>query len=77
MDYLTCVKFLTNHFTCTHIDNVDSWTPQSVHVKTVAIISQKGGAGKTTIAPHLAVVAARQGLDILVIDLGLQVSAAQ
>jgi chromosome partitioning protein len=46
-------------------------------VKTVAIISQKGGAGKTTIAPYLAVVAARQGLDILVIDLGLQVSAAQ
>jgi len=46
-------------------------------VKTVAIISQKGDAGKTTIAPHLAVVAARQGLNILVIDLGLQVSAAQ
>jgi Mrp family chromosome partitioning ATPase len=38
-------------------------------MKTVAIISQKGGAGKTTIAIHLAVAAEQRGLRTAVFDL--------
>jgi chromosome partitioning protein len=42
---------------------------------TVAIISQKGGAGKTTLAVHLAVEAERSGLATAIIDLDPQASA--
>jgi chromosome partitioning protein len=45
-------------------------------MKTVAIISQKGGAGKTTIAVHLAVEAQRQGFSVAVFDLDPQASAS-
>jgi chromosome partitioning protein len=38
-------------------------------MKTVAIISQKGGAGKTTVAIHLAVAAEQHGLRTAVFDL--------
>jgi len=44
-------------------------------VKTIAIISQKGGAGKTTIAVHLAVQAAKEGKSVIVLDLDPQASA--
>lgn len=44
-------------------------------VKTVAIISQKGGSGKTTLAIHLAVAAHRSGLRTAIIDLDPQASA--
>lgn len=43
---------------------------------TVAIISRKGGAGKTTIAVHLAVAADALGLTTAVFDLDPQASAA-
>ena len=44
-------------------------------MKTVAIISQKGGAGKTTVAIHLAVAAEQRGLRTAVFDLDPQASA--
>jgi chromosome partitioning protein len=45
-------------------------------MKTIAIVSQKGGAGKTTIAVHLAVAADRAGLTVAIIDLDPQATAA-
>ena len=44
---------------------------------TVAIVSQKGGAGKTTLAIHLAAAATRAGQISLVIDTDPQASASQ
>ena len=45
-------------------------------MKTVAIVSQKGGAGKTTIAVHLATAAASAGHAVAIIDLDPQGTAA-
>lgn len=45
-------------------------------MKTIAIISQKGGAGKTTIGIHLAVAAERRGLNTALFDLDPQASAS-
>ena len=45
-------------------------------MKTVAVISQKGGAGKTTLTLHLAVASALSGQNTAVIDLDPQASAA-
>lgn len=46
-------------------------------VKTLALISQKGGSGKTTISLNLAIAATRKGLSAVVIDLDPQQSAAR
>ena len=45
-------------------------------MKIVAIISQKGGAGKTTLAVHLASAAAAAGHTTAIIDLDPQATAA-
>ncbi len=46
-------------------------------MKTLAIVSQKGGVGKTTIAVHIAVAAANAGYSVAIIDLDPQATAAQ
>jgi chromosome partitioning protein len=46
-------------------------------MKTLAIIAQKGGSGKTTVAVHLAVCAAHHGKATGIIDLDPQSSAAK
>jgi chromosome partitioning protein len=45
-------------------------------MKTLAIVSRKGGAGKTTLALHLAVAAEALGFSVAVFDLDPQASAA-
>ncbi len=45
-------------------------------MKTLALLSQKGGSGKTTLALHIAVAAERSGVSTVVVDLDPQASAA-
>ena len=47
------------------------------NMKIIAVISQKGGSGKTTLALHLAVASAVAGKDTAIIDLDPQASAAK
>ena len=46
-------------------------------MKTLAILSRKGGTGKTTLATHLSVAAERAGHTAALIDLDPQSSAAK
>jgi chromosome partitioning protein len=46
-------------------------------MRTIALISQKGGAGKTTLAIALAVTAERAGYTSVLVDLDPQASATQ
>jgi chromosome partitioning protein len=48
----------------------------SADMKTIAIISQKGGAGKTTLAVHLATASASAGHAAAIVDLDPQGTAA-
>lgn len=49
---------------------------REVDVKTLAIVSQKGGVGKTTLATGLAVVSQRAGYQTAIFDIDPQGSAA-
>lgn len=46
-------------------------------MRTIAMIAQKGGVGKTTIAIHLATAFAASGRNTLILDLDPQASAAE
>jgi chromosome partitioning protein len=46
-------------------------------MRTVAIISQKGGAGKTTLALHLAAAAHAAGIVSLILDTDPQATASK
>ncbi len=56
------------------VGNPVCWYDSSM--KTIAIVSQKGGAGKTTLALHIATAAEAAGLPSAIIDLDPQASAA-
>ena len=45
-------------------------------MKVVAVVSEKGGVGKTTVIVHVGVAAQLAGLDVAIIDLDPQISAA-
>ena len=53
-------------YTCKHDD-----------MKIISVLSQKGGAGKTTLVVHLAVAASLDGKSTAVIDLDAQANAAE
>ncbi len=46
-------------------------------MRTIALVNQKGGCGKTTLALHLAAAFWLEGEDVLVLDLDPQASAAE
>ena len=46
-------------------------------MRTLALVNQKGGVGKTTVALHLAAAFWQHGSDVLVVDLDPQASAAE
>jgi chromosome partitioning protein len=56
---------------------VHNCTGEQVHMKTIAIAINKGGAGKTTLTRSLGTAAVTAGLNVLVLDMDIQQSATQ
>lgn len=80
VDVWKCPRVDTH--TCRQVDAsacmlVDNSTGRHVDMKTISVIAQKGGVGKTTIAMNLAIAAQQRGLDTVVIDLDPQASAKE
>ena len=46
-------------------------------MKIIAVLSQKGGSGKTTLSINLAIAAAKAGKQVVLIDIDPQQSAAR
>ena len=55
------------------LKHLDSKVPS--RMRTVALLARKGGTGKTTLAVHLAVLAAETGRRVLLVDTDPQRSA--
>src|SRR5664279_5617787 len=64
-----------NPRTCLHDCGKSSGTAHTMQV--IALISQKGGVGKSTLAVHLATEANAQGQRVLLLDLDPQGSAME
>ena len=81
--FLTCNRPL--HISVSYIQTYLSWQAvftwqhvnMEIQMKTVAILSRKGGTGKTTIATNLAIAAEKAGHTTALIDLDPQASAAK
>ena len=57
---------------CLVVVNTTVWVAE---MQVVAVLSEKGGAGKSTFAIHLAVAGQLEGLDSVIIDLDPQASS--
>lgn len=57
--------------------NVNRLSQQQIVMFTIAVISQKGGAGKTTLAVNLAIAASHKKQSTILLDIDPQASASQ
>lgn len=58
------------------LDTYNCLRVYTLPMKTVALVAQKGGTGKSTIAVHLGVCASRQDKSVAIVDLDPQASVA-
>jgi chromosome partitioning protein len=59
------------------IARVHKCTIAGLHMKVISVAMQKGGVGKSTLTRSLAVAAAQEGLNVLVLDMDAQQSTKQ
>src|SRR5579859_6708627 len=75
--HLKAVKSIGFPFMTYRLRSLDSMLRREEgRVRTVAVMNEKGGSGKTTTAISLAAVLAERGLSVLVVDLDPQASAS-